>query len=228
MLCVMLNAFLDLLLPQGCVGCDDPCGPLCPGCAAVWPARRTPGSPQRGLPECWSAADYAGPLRRAILAYKERARTALAARLAEMLAFTAVTALGGRPPAGRVVLVPVPSARRAVRARGHDPVARLAALAAHRMGAMGVCAVSRPMLALSRRTADQAGLSATERAANLHSSLRATPRLRGTPEGPLVLVDDIVTTGATLAEASRALRAIGAEARLAVTLAATRLRSSPR
>ncbi|MFI6501584.1 ComF family protein [Nonomuraea typhae] len=119
----------------------------------------------------------------------------------------------------------MPSARRAVRARGHDPVGRLAVLAVGRLRALGVRAEAVPVLAQARRVADQAGLSATERAANLGSSLRVTGRLRGAPGATVVLVDDIVTTGATLAEAARALRTAGVQVAAAATVAATRRRS---
>ncbi|MEV4887846.1 phosphoribosyltransferase family protein [Nonomuraea sp. NPDC055795] len=226
----MFTALLDVLAPQVCLGCGlAHMGRVCDGCLAGWVrsvAPRMPVPVPAGLPRCWSAGDYSGSLREAILAYKERGQTGLAVPLGEALAYTALTALavsGGLR--GGVVVVPVPSARRAVRGRGHDPVRRLAALAASRMRAAGVLAVLAPALAQARRVADQAGLSATERAANLRSSLRVTGRLRGAPGASAVLVDDIVTTGATLAEAARALRSAGTEVVAAVTIAATRRRS---
>ncbi|MBX6168004.1 MAG: ComF family protein, partial [Thermobispora bispora] len=76
----MLAALLDLLLPPRCAGCGAPGAPACPGCTALLraPAPRPPEPAPPGLPECWSAARYAGPARRMILAYKERGRTALA------------------------------------------------------------------------------------------------------------------------------------------------------
>ncbi|MFD9940107.1 ComF family protein [Nonomuraea sp. NPDC059023] len=226
----MFTALLDVLAPQACLGCGlAHMGRVCDGCLAGWVGSVAPRMPvpvPAGLPRCWSAGDYSGSLREAILAYKERGQTGLAAPLGEALAYTALTALAGSGgPRGGVVVVPVPSARRAVRGRGHDPVRRLGALAASRMRAAGVRAVLVPALAQARRVADQAGLSATERAANLRSSLRVTGRLRGAPGASAVLVDDIVTTGATLAEATRALRSAGAEVVAAVTIAATRRRS---
>ncbi|MFI6538319.1 ComF family protein [Nonomuraea sp. NPDC050547] len=226
----MFTALLDVLAPQVCLGCGlAHMGRVCDGCLAGWVGSVAPRMPvpvPAGLPRCWSAGDYSGSLREAILAYKERGQTGLAVPLGEALAYTALTALAARGgPPGGVVVVPVPSARRAVRGRGHDPMRRLGALAASRMRAAGVRAVLVPALAQARRVADQAGLSATERAANLRSSLRVTARLRGAPGASVVLVDDIVTTGATLAEAARALRSAEAEVVVAVTIAATRRRS---
>ncbi|MFG3435981.1 ComF family protein [Nonomuraea sp. NPDC047897] len=226
MLADVSRALLDLLLPQRCVACGVPgepfCGPCLTGLAA--PARRLPEPRPAGLPDCWSAADYAGPVRRALIAYKERAQVALAAPLAEALAFTVAAAVSrGHPAAGAFVLVPVPSARRTRRARGHDPVGRLAARAARLLSAWGHPAEARAVLAPVRRVADQAGLDARRRAANLAGSLGVPGRTA--PGLPVVLVDDLLTTGATLSEAARALRSAGSEVLLAATVAATRRRS---
>lgn len=120
-----------------------------------------------------------------------------------------------------IALVPVPSSRAARRSRGHDPVRALAARAARRLAARGWPVELAPVLAQRRRVADQAGLSAARRAGNLRGAFRAAGPV---PRGPCVLVDDVVTTGATLAEAARALREAGARVPLAVTVAATRRR----
>lgn len=217
---------LDLLLPRRCAGCGGAGGrgpgALCAGCTTLLrglPRSYGPSPAPPGLPRCWSATDYAGVARRVILAYKERGRTALAAPLAACLAGVAEAALRGRT--GRVVLVPVPSARAARRARGHDPVGALAARTARLLAARGRPAVAAPVLGQRRRVADQAGLGAASRAANLRGAFRAAGPV---PPGLCVLVDDVVTTGATLAEAARALGEAGARPALAITVAATRRR----
>jgi predicted amidophosphoribosyltransferase len=237
----VLTALLDLVVPQSCVGCGAPGEACCAGCLAVSPASRMPGDAPSGLPECWSAGPYEGALRKALLAYKERGQAALARPLSEALALTAVRALAAHPgsalavarvpaarpgPGGeRVAVVPVPSSGRALRARGHDPVGRLAVLAARRLREFGLPAEPWRALRQARRVADQAGLSSTQRADNLAASLWV-PDAAYARTGPLVLlVDDIVTTGSTLAEAARTLRAAGARVPLAVTVAATRRRS---
>lgn len=224
MLVPVFAALADLILPQQCLGCGARGPRLCGSCLTPVPARRMPSPVPAGLPECWSAADYAGAVREAIVAYKERGQTTLARPLAAALAFTACHALASRP-AAPVAVVPIPSAARARRSRGHDPVGRLAALTVRQLAAFGRRAELWPALGQARQMGDQAGLSATQRAANLAASHRVTPAGKARPAGSVLLVDDIVTTGSTLAEATRTLRANGVEVLLAVTVAATRRRS---
>lgn len=210
----MLADLLDLVLPQTCAGCAAPGQALCARCCALLadPRRHRPDPCPAGLPPLVTAAVYAGPVRAALLGHKEHGRLGLARPLGRALA-GAVALLGAD-----AVLVPVPSAGRAVRERGHDHARRLAAATAREAGLR-----SRPLLVQARRTADQAGLDAGQRAANLRGALQARRRLDGLP---VLLVDDVVTTGATLAEAARALRAAGADVRGAAVVAAT-LRTSP-
>ncbi|MGW0203626.1 ComF family protein, partial [Nonomuraea sp. NPDC003201] len=111
------------------------------------------------------------------------------------------------------------------RHRGHDPVGRLAVLAAGRLRAWGLRAEAWPALVQARRVADQAGLSSAERSSNLAGSLQVRRAAKGPPAACAVLLDDIVTTGATLVEAARALSSAGVRVPLAATVAATRRRS---
>jgi predicted amidophosphoribosyltransferase len=212
-------AAADLALGSACAGCGEHPGLLCPGCrvALLGPATRVltvPGRPDLPLA---GAATYAGPVRAVILEHKEHGRLPLAVPLGDALA-VAVTALlaapggCGHPAHGDrpVLLVPVPSARPAVRRRGHDPVLRSARRAAgtlRRSGQRGVVAAA---LRHRRRVADQAGLGRRQRERNLSGSLacrRSAARL--TDGGCVVIVDDIVTTGATLRESARALAEAG-------------------
>ncbi|MEW2167659.1 ComF family protein [Streptomyces sp. NPDC007084] len=119
--------------------------------------------------------------------------------------------LGPRPGTGDrpVLLVPVPSARRAVRARGHDPARRIALAAAGELRRTGTPARVLGVLRQRRTVADQSGLNSRERLANLAGALEVVgggARLLA-EGGRVVLVDDLMTTGASLTEAARALRA---------------------
>ncbi|WP_422070798.1 ComF family protein, partial [Streptomyces galbus] len=107
-----------------------------------------------------------------------------------------------------LLLVPVPSAPAAVRSRGHDPTRRIALAAAGALRRAGRPARVAAVLRQRRRVSDQAGLDRRQRQENVRGALVVSPggaRLLLTG-GPVVLVDDLMTTGASLAEAARAVR----------------------
>lgn len=213
-----LRQAADLVLPQRCAGCDDAPGPVCGRCADLLggPVRVCRPRPcPAELPPSWAAAAYTGPVRRMIVAHKERGRTPLAAPLGLALARAALAAAGGVRP---VVLVPVPSSRASVRRRGVDPTLRIAREAADALVRRGVPARCVSSLRHRRRVADQAGLDAAGRLTNLAGALVATGSL---PGARVVVVDDVITTGATLAEASRALRSAGVRVSAVAVVAAT-------
>ncbi len=130
-----------------------------------------------------------------------------------------------------VVLVPVPSRAAAVRSRGHDPTLEITRAAARALRRVGYDVTVARLLVTRRDVADQAGLTATERAANLDRSMhhrwRALARLAGwRPRVQVVVCDDVVTTGATAREAQRALEAVGLPVVAVAAVAATRRRMS--
>lgn len=142
----------------------------------------------------------------------------LAASVAELLVARVV------PAEEPIVLVPMPSATAAVRERGFDATAALAVRAARTL------ARQRPiraagLLTQRRGLADQTDLDAVQRAANLRGGLRlrsGVDSLRCRPDGPaLVVVDDLVTTGASLTEAVRCLETAGYQVLGAGTVSAT-------
>ncbi len=230
----LIDAGLDLLTGSRCAGCDSPGRALCDGCAAelnrMWPRTSRPHpspAPLAGLPLV-STGSYTGLLRELILAHKERRRLALAGPLGRLLAVGCEAALStlDHDVASAVLLVPVPSTPAAVRARGHDPLLRLTRAAATRLRRRGADCVVARLLVHRRHVADQAGLSATARMANLDGAfaVRRGGVRAGADARRVVVVDDVVTTGASLAAAVTALQNACYAPDAAVTLAATSLR----
>lgn len=232
-----LAALCDLVWPLSCGGCADPGSRWCRDCAAflAGPAVRTAPEPcPPGLPPVWAVADYEGPVRQAIVAWKDRGRHDLAGPLSVALttsvlaALAAIVAPAARRTSGDIWLVPAPSRRSARRSRGADPVRALAIRAAGAARRQGWPVRVVPALRHNRRVVDQAGLDAAARAANLAGALEVHPRWRtAAATARCLLLDDIVTTGATLAEAAAALRATGAQPLGTAVVAATRRTTRP-
>ena len=207
----VLAAAVDLVLPSSCAGCRSPGEQVCGACrrelAAALPQRTAPDPCPPGLPRTYAATAYDEVVRGLLIGHKERGRLGLGRPLGALLA-GAVQQM--RP--GEVVLVPVPSSPAAVRERGHDHALRLARAA-------GACAglTVAPLLRPTRQLADQSRLDTAGRAANLAGAFGVRRPLDGLP---VVVVDDVMTTGATLVEAARALRAGGGRVRGAAVVAA--------
>lgn len=213
----LTSSLVDLVLPRRCAGCGAPAVLLCAACRGDAVPFVVPAAPY----PVFTAARYEDGVRRAVIAYKERGRRELAGVLGALLA-AAVTAVLDTvtEPASGVVLVSPPSSRAVAAQRGGDHVVRLsraAVRAGPRAGPGGRPGVAVGVLRSVRPVADSAGLGVAARARNLAGSMRAEPA-RGRRA---VLVDDIVTTGATLAEAARALGAAGWDVLGAATVAAT-------
>jgi len=226
----------DVLFPRDCAGCD---GPLGVGhaswlCTACWRELRTPFTPciRCGIPVApplitcvacarrppvFDAARALGlylagpgklnPLARAVRALKYRGHRGVAASFGHAMAERLV------PPSDGIV-VPVPLHRARLRERGYDQAALLARALARRAG----LPIALRGLVRRRATVSQAELDAEARRANLRGAFVATVAPGGRP---VVLVDDVLTTGATADACARALRAAGAGAVLVLTVGRT-------
>lgn len=191
----MFKSLLDFVFPTACAVCEVPPSPLCDSCA---PEFGVAESSLDGTP-VWYATEYSESISRIFRAYKDQNRTALITYLApglQQAVAEAILVLGSCwicvPPRNQINF----------RKRGFDPVSRLINL--------GDNAVPRQLpintLRFQRQVRDQRRLDKPERASNISGSMKAIPGSKR-----VLLVDDVMTTGSTLKECTRALSAAGYE-----------------
>ena len=217
------NRALDLALPASCAGCGEEGDPLCRECRTALDIRLAsePGVPV-GLPADIPApllqlewcAPFTGVTRRALHALKYDGER----RLAPLMG-AAVARRWARAGAAGDALVPVPASPDRVRERGYDQAALIAAEAGRRLPLPVIAALER-----MRATTAQFDLNRAARATNLVGAFRVPdPAAAGAVRDRwIVLVDDVVTTGATLAACAAALLEAGAFAVSAVAVARER------
>lgn len=193
-----LGTLLDALVPPTCVGCQRDGAYWCRQCAALL-ARPAPLR-LPGLPLVQAAGVYAGPVVQVIHAWKEESAAVLTPSLAPALAHAVLLVLS-RSGVDAVDLVPIPSSAASVRRRLGDPLLSLSRATADALGRVGIDAAVVAALEPARQRRDQADLGRSQRQVNMQAALQ----LRQRPLRPVVIVDDIVTTGATLREACRVL-----------------------
>lgn len=236
------GGLLDLVVPADCAACGDRAVPgvvVCAPCRAdVGHARfrHVDGDVGPVLvahdPPTWAAAEYGGALARLVVAHKDGARRDAADILAPLTASALTAALRAvaaapapRRPPRSILVVPAPSRAGAVRRRGDRPVSTLAragvALVRSRpSSAPGAVVVD--ALRHTRTVADQSGLGRAQRRDNLRGALRVRrSRARVVAGADCIVVDDVTTSGATLAECTRALHRAGADLVVAAVVAAT-------
>jgi predicted amidophosphoribosyltransferase len=229
---------LAVLVPVTCAGCGAPDRAVCAACRCeLVPAVH---AVERAGMRVWAAHRYEGAVARLIGAFKDGARLDAGRPLASALRAAIAAAVGdaasaptdsrasaeawpareaqlarGTPPAPALELCVIPSTRNARRVRGYEPVPRLLAAAGLRPARV---------LGAARQRGDQAALGADARRRNAAGALAATRRLAGRR---FLIVDDVLTTGSTVAEAARALRAAGGEVFGAAVIAETPRRAPP-
>ncbi|MFM1987053.1 MAG: hypothetical protein RJA99_10 [Pseudomonadota bacterium] len=237
-----VGGWLDHVAPRGCALCGEALPPrafpaFCVGCLIDLPGSARPrcarcGRPtDRPAPACTgcagdhatapldatlAAADYAPPLDRVVTALKFRRELALARPLGELLA----ARWAGEPAAPPLdCLVPVPLTGRRLAERGFNQSLEIARAMRAALGTRGgVGPVIVRGLRRVRDTPAQAGLDLAARRGNLAGCFACDARVEGLSIG---VVDDVMTSGSTLAEAARALKAAGAARVVALVAART-------
>ena len=210
---------LDAAFPAVCAGCGSEGAPLCSDCLpALWVRRGSPPGVPLGLPSTvplpllqleW-CAPFAGVVRSALHALKYAGERRLAVPLG-----AAIAARWAEAGAGGDLLVPVPIHAERRRRRGYDQAVLLADTAAAGLGIPTVAALVR-----DRATRPQFELGRARRAENVADAFRVRDASRRAVDGRwIVLVDDVATTGATLAACARALLGEGASGVSACTVA---------
>jgi predicted amidophosphoribosyltransferase len=232
---MVLGVLADLVLPLSCAACGAPargiaaCGDCLAALAGAVPGPTRPEPAPDGLPPCVTAATYEGVARELLLALKERGERTLARPLGVALArAVAAGALAGGSPVGRsLLLVAVPTTAAAVRQRGGDHMAWLVATAARALRRAGWrVTVRQPLRALPKVDSthlDRASRAMAARAAFVPRRKSAQGAMSGDAQR-VVVVDDVITTGATVAAVSGLLSGLGLVPAWAACVAATQLR----
>lgn len=220
----ILATVADALFPVRCAGCDASGTRLCERCAktlagGAFEVRR---GVLRDGPPVYALADYTATARTLVLAFKERGRRDLSGPLGQLMASALPRLPGARTDVdGTWWLVPAPSRPRAARARGGSHMMALARSCAAELAAARRPAAVAPALRLAAGAVDSVGLDGPARIANLAGRVRFRPAGAPPARTPVVLLDDVVTTGATAAACVRELRRADLAVRAVLTLTAT-------
>jgi ComF family protein len=223
----MLARALDVVFPRRCAGCGDGPWPFCARCVAdldplappwcercgapsLLPVPRCRDCPPPAITRVRAPFRYEGPARDAIHRLKFTGWRDVAAALA-----AAVAACDGQAPADVITWAPL--SRRRLAERGYDQARALAVALAHETGT--------PVVRLLRRTV-ATGPQARRRGADRREAMRGAFTASGAVPPRVLLVDDVLTTGATAAACAEALRASGAH-EVHVAVAARAVRALP-
>lgn len=204
--------FIELVLPHACAGCGAPSQLLCWNCRMVLaqPPRRI--APKADvLAPVYACGGYGGPHREVILEMKERNNRAIRPYIAAVVRAAVETLQARGEFSHRVVLVPAPTRARSARLRGGDPMTQLC---------LGSGFPVIEAVRLAPAMPDQSALNRDDRLYNVRGNVQL---LRELPPGvEVVVIDDVLTTGATLAATVDTLVYAGADVAGCVVLAAVR------
>jgi ComF family protein len=210
-----LNPLLDLVFPKKCPGCHVPSLGICESCKSLWQLPPVKIILKQSRVSVLSVAQYQNEVRSVLLAYKENGEREAEKVLTEALLKARFAIANGKT----CTLVPIPSNPKSIRRRGRDFMKDLCTEVATQSGDKVL-----PMLTVNRDVKDQSKLDEKQRSQNLIGAFDCySKNLHLNLIPPIILVDDLLTTGATLREAIRALGQRGLVPLGAITAAHTGL-----
>jgi predicted amidophosphoribosyltransferase len=199
-----LKSLQQLIYPASCLVCQEPNHLICPSCISTWQQPIKTGQIKK-IPIYFSAY-YSAESAKIILSAKENGNTIARQLLANAISNAIERVISDFKLQESITLTTIPSRKSAIRKRGRDHINQLAAEVISLVKIDGIEISNLNILQLNKSIEDQSKLNKGERAANLSGAyLAISPE---TPPKNLIIIDDLITTGASVQEAVRALSVI--------------------
>ncbi len=208
-----LAALKELVYPTTCAGCNLLGTQLCNSCSETW--FTPPKLNYLGESKLYFVANYNPQSARIILAAKEDGNVFCINLLARCIARSIIFALPESFIAQPVAIITIPSSPAAIRRRGRDHISQVAKQVVKNLAVENIPATYSPVIYLSKNIKDQSKLNSRQRTQNLSGAFSV--KNCEIPSGDLFLIDDLVTTGASIQEGVRAL----ANAKIGITAVIT-------
>jgi len=200
----VLNSILslkDLLFPRFCISCEKYGDFICLKCEAIWLAK--PRKTKVEGIDHYFIEDYNEYSSRVILAAKEIGNKLAIKLLANAIARSIKFAVLEQNFKGQIILVSIPSQKNVIRNRGRDHISDLTSQVINGLSGMGYNANYAPMLRLAKKSKDQSTLNSHERLVNMQNAFTVNNSLNS--QDGIFLIDDVITTGASIREGVRAV-----------------------